>query len=161
MDKGGKEIPIFASPLARFGVSFAPEKGDYIGRAALSEQAREVELLKRNGTAKPAARVPRRIVPIIVTDRGVVREGYDVLFRGKPVGCVTSGTMVPFWNFGPDGPMDEKGMRSIGLAYLDWAIGYGKEISILCRGKSLTAQTVQRNLDNRTPPFARPLFREA
>ncbi len=159
-DKEGREIPVFACPLARFGVSFAPEKGDFIGRAALQDQAREIEANKKNGPAK-AARVSRRIVSVQVLDRGVVRAGYDVLYKGKPAGWLTSGTMVPYWKFDSKGPTDEKAMRSLGLAYLDWTVGPDQEISILCRGKPLKARTVPRNLDGRTPPFARPIYHEA
>ena len=38
MDHSGKEIPIFAVSLAKFAVSFAEEKGDYIGRDLLLAQ---------------------------------------------------------------------------------------------------------------------------
>ncbi len=31
-DAEGKEIPIFACPLAKFAVSFSPLKGDFVGR---------------------------------------------------------------------------------------------------------------------------------
>ena len=34
----GSEIPIFAVPLAKFAVSFAEEKGDFVGKAALRKQ---------------------------------------------------------------------------------------------------------------------------
>ena len=38
LDPDGKEIPIFAVPLAKFAVSFSEDKGDFIGRAALEKQ---------------------------------------------------------------------------------------------------------------------------
>lgn len=38
LDHDGNEIPIFSCPLAKFAVSFAEVKGDYIGRAALAQQ---------------------------------------------------------------------------------------------------------------------------
>ena len=37
-DPEGKEIPIFAVPLARFAVSFAEHKGNFLGREALERQ---------------------------------------------------------------------------------------------------------------------------
>jgi len=38
LDNDGNEIPIFSCPLAKFAVSFAEVKGDYIGREALAKQ---------------------------------------------------------------------------------------------------------------------------
>lgn len=159
IDKEGAEIPIFASPLARFGVSFAPEKGAFIGRSALEDQAREARALSKHTGAKAASRLRKRFVPIEVIERGVVREGYDILLRDKPVGWLTSGTMVPYWKFDANGPTSEKGMRSIGLAYVDWPVSTGSEITVICRGKPIKAATVQRNLDTQAPPFARPVLR--
>lgn len=37
LDPAGNEMPIFAVPLAKFAVSFAPQKGDFIA-ASRSEQ---------------------------------------------------------------------------------------------------------------------------
>ena len=39
VDHEGREIPVFASSLARFGVSFSSLKGDFIGRGELQRQA--------------------------------------------------------------------------------------------------------------------------
>ena len=36
--------------------------------------------------------------PVAVTGRGVARAGSPVAKDGRPVGWVTSGTMVPYWN---------------------------------------------------------------
>jgi glycine cleavage system T protein len=38
LDPEGKEIPIFACPLARFAVSLSPLKAEFIGKAALTRQ---------------------------------------------------------------------------------------------------------------------------
>jgi len=38
IDHDGKEIPLFASKLSKFAVSFSPLKGDFIGKKALSLQ---------------------------------------------------------------------------------------------------------------------------
>lgn len=38
LDPAGNEMPIFAVPLAKFAVSFAPQKGDFIGRKPLEQQ---------------------------------------------------------------------------------------------------------------------------
>ncbi len=83
-DASGKEMPIFAVSLARFAVSFAEEKGDFVGRAALEAQKEYVE---------------KRVVPISLVDRGIVRAGMDVYDGDRHIGWVTSGTMVPYHNF--------------------------------------------------------------
>ena len=38
VDPDGNNMPIFAVPLARFAVSFAPQKGDFVGREHLAVQ---------------------------------------------------------------------------------------------------------------------------
>ena len=38
VDPDGQRMPIFAVPLAKFAVSFAPQKGEFIGRKALERQ---------------------------------------------------------------------------------------------------------------------------
>ena len=88
VDFGGWEMPIFAVSLARFGVSFAEEKGDFIGRAPLFAQ-------KESGTE-------RKVVAINLTDRGVIRAGMEVYQGDKHIGWVTSGTMVPYYEFDGD-----------------------------------------------------------
>jgi aminomethyltransferase len=55
--------------------------GGFVGSEALAA-------VKQNGPAK-------RIVGILLTDRGVPRADYPVLFDGKVVGKVTSGTQSP------------------------------------------------------------------
>ncbi len=57
------------------------DKGDFVGRAALSRQ-RE-------------AGVPRRLVGIQMSERGFPRPGYPVTVKGEVVGAVTSGTVSP------------------------------------------------------------------
>ena len=137
----GKEIPIFAVSLARFAVSFAPEKGDFVGRAALEAQ--------RAGTEK-------KIVPITLTDRGVLRGGMEVLRDGQAVGWVTSGTMVPYWVLDEQGrPTEATGRRSIGFAYVDSRLGPGDTVQVNVRGKLLRGELVKRHMRQDLPPYGR------
>lgn len=141
-DHSGAEMPIFAVSLARFAVSFAEEKGDYIGRAALAEQ-------KEKGTAK-------KVMPIALIDRGVMRAGMDVYLNGEHAGWVTSGTMVPYYNFDEEGNiLDTTGKRSIGFAYIDSKITMDDVVEIDVRGKRLKAKPVARHMRQDLPPFGR------
>ncbi len=137
----GTEIPIFAVSLARFAVSFAPEKGDFVGRAALEAQ--------RAGTEK-------KIVPITLTDRGVLRGGMEVFQNGQAVGWVTSGTMVPYWVLDEQGqPTEATGRRSIGFAYVDSRLGPGDAVQVNVRGKLLRGELVKRHMRQDLPPYGR------
>src|SRR5918997_2091200 len=67
-------------------------KGDFTGRAALQRQ-------KEEG-------LRRKLVGFEVTERGIARDGQDVLVGGERVGVVTSGSPAPFLK------------KNIGLAYV-------------------------------------------
>ena len=141
LDHSGAEMPIFAVSLARFAVSFA--KGDYIGRKAL-------ELQKEAGTAK-------KVVPVALVDRGVMRAGMEIYRNGALVGWVTSGTMVPYYHFDEEGSiLETTGKRSIGFAYIDTDAMDGLEIDV--RGKRLKAVTVKRHMRQDLPPYGRPVL---
>lgn len=55
--------------------------GDFVGRAVFERVAREG--------------VSRRLVGLVLRDRGIARHGYPVLAADGPTGVVTSGTMSP------------------------------------------------------------------
>ncbi len=144
-DHAGVEIPIFAVSLARFAVSFKEEKGDFVARDLLLRQ-------KEQGTA-------RKVVPIALVDRGVMRAGMDVYCGGNHVGWVTSGTMVPYYQFDEAGNiMDTTGKRSIGFAYIDSAIGKDQIIEIDVRGKRLKATLVERHMIQNEPPYGKAVI---
>ena len=144
-DHGGSEMPVFAVSLARFAVSFAEEKGDFIAREILLDQ-------KENGTA-------RKVYPIALTDRGVMRAGMDVYKDGKHIGWVTSGTMVPYYQFDENGEiLDKTGKRSIGFAYIDADVTMEDVIEIDVRGKRLKAHRVTKHMDQNTPPYGRAII---
>ena len=103
LDRDGAELPIFAVPLARFAVSFAPEKGDFIGRAALLRQRESLT---------------RRIVLVAGAD-SVLTEGADLLWQRRPVGYVTSAAAV----------LCAQGRRHIGLACVSADVPAGAELT--------------------------------
>jgi aminomethyltransferase len=92
-------------------------KGDFIGRERLAAQ-------KAEGVA-------RKLVGFEVTDRGIARDGYDVLVNGEKLGRVTSGSPAPFLK------------KNIGLAYLPTQYtDVGQEIHIDVRGRPVAARIV-------------------
>lgn len=144
-DHAGEEMPVFAVSLARFAVSFKEEKGDFIARDVLLQQ-------KEQGTAK-------KIVPVALLDRGVIRAGMDVYADGQHIGWITSGTMVPYWNFDERGNiLDTTGKRSIGFAYIDSSLQLGDTVQVDVRGKRLKAKLVAKHMDQTQPPYGKAVI---
>lgn len=142
-DPAGGEIPIFAVSLARFAVSFREEKGDFI--------AKDILLAQKDATEK-------RIVPIALTDRGVMRAGMDIYSGDRHVGWVTSGTMVPYHIFDGEEITGKTGKRSIGFAYLDRSISDADPIAVDVRGKRLRAKMVGRHMDQSGPKYGKAII---
>jgi aminomethyltransferase len=93
-------------------------KGDFIGRDALAKQKE--------------AGVNRRLVGFEVTERGIARDGQDVVIGGAVVGKVTSGSPAPYLK------------KNIGMAYVPVeSANEGQEIQIDVRGKLVGAQIVK------------------
>jgi len=69
-DPQGREIPIFACPLARYAVSFSPLKGDYVGRAALREQFAAYSRIV-HGDYSDVRALPRMIQCVAIEGRAV------------------------------------------------------------------------------------------
>src|SRR5262249_45820644 len=92
-------------------------KGDFIGRDALAKQ-------KDEG-------VKRKLVGFEVTDRGIARDGQDVIINNQRAGTVTSGSPAPFLK------------KNIGMGYVpvEWA-NVGQSLEIDVRGKMVAAQIV-------------------
>ncbi len=92
-------------------------KGDFIGRDRLAKQ-------KEEG-------IKRKLVGFEVTDRGIARDGQDVLIDGQRVGRVTSGSPAPFLK------------KNIGMAYVPVEFAKeGRSIEIDVRGKLVASQIV-------------------
>jgi aminomethyltransferase len=92
-------------------------KGEFIGREKLA--------------AQKAEGVKRRLIGFEVTERGIARDGQEVLVAGERVGAVTSGSPAPFLK------------KNIGLAYVptEFAV-VGQEIQIDVRGRLVNAKVV-------------------
>ena len=143
----GSEIKIFSVPLSRFAVSFAEEKGEFLGKAALEDQ-------KANLTTK--------IVPIALVDRGVIRAGMEIYKGDEKAGWVTSGTMVPYWDYEGEGEatrlLETTGKRSIGFACIDGNPQTGDEVFVDVRGKKLKAVVVAKHMVQNDPPFGKAVI---
>ncbi|MEK6279642.1 MAG: glycine cleavage system aminomethyltransferase GcvT [Acidobacteriota bacterium] len=93
-------------------------KGDFIGRERLAKQ-------KEEGITK-------RLVGLEVTERGIARDGQDVLIDGEHAGKVTSGSPAPYLK------------KNIGMAYVPIQFANeGQEIQIDVRGRLVSAQIVK------------------
>ena len=71
-DPAGEPMPIFAVPLARFAVSFSEQKGSYVGRGPLEWQYAAYKRIM-NRDFSDLTVLPKRIMPITLLDRGVLR----------------------------------------------------------------------------------------
>ncbi len=160
-DPEGGEIPIFAVGLANVAVSFSELKGDFIGREALRRQWEARRRIRKEGDLSRIGDLPRFIRPVAVTGKGVARPGDRIFRGGKPAGVVTSGTMVPRWEWEGEGLesrlVNRKGMRAIGLALVDSGLRKGDEIEIESRGKRIAAVIVPYHMRSEAPPFARTI----
>ena len=92
-------------------------KGDFIGRERLARQ-------KEEG-------VGRKLVGFEATDRGIARDGQEVLIGGRRVGQVTSGSPAPFLR------------KNIGMAYVPVeSATEGGTLEIDVRGRLVGARIV-------------------
>jgi aminomethyltransferase len=171
-DPDGREIPVYAIGLAPFAVSFSPRKGDFIGREALArQQAAYGRILARDFSDVEA--LPKRVQPVAVVGRGVVRQGDRVVrpdrgasgdggaAGGGALGWITSGTAVPYWGIDGEGlcstHTDEHELRSIALAYVDSRLLEDDEVEIEVRGRRLPGLVVPYHLRSDAPPCARAI----
>lgn len=160
-DAEGQNMPIFAVPLAKFAVSFSEQKGDYIGRKELEKQSAAFKRIMNRDFSDMTA-LPRRIRPIALLDRGVMRGGMAVYQGDKQVGWVTSGTMIPYYRAEGEGITsvitDETAKRAIGMCYIDSDILDDDTVEVDIRGKRLKAVIPARHMSVGAPPYARPLL---
>ena len=160
-DPDGREIPIFACPLARFGVSFSPLKGSFVGRDALHRQhAAFTKNLFRDFSL--IGDLPRTMRPMALAGRGIARQGARVYKGDRQVGYVTSGTMVPYWELDGEGVIagvgDASKRRSICLGYLDSDIQDEEPLAVEIRGKQIAAVAVPHHMRSESPPYTRPIL---
>jgi aminomethyltransferase len=117
----GQDIYETTTPLeAGLGwVIHLDTKGDFIGRSVLEQQK--------------ATGVERRLVGIEMQGRYIARHGYPVLYEGKPVGEVTSGTLSPTVG------------KAIALAYVPTSLSKtGQQLEVEIRGKAYPAVVVKK-----------------
>ena len=163
VDEEGKEMPIFALALARFAVSFDECKGDFIGRKALEKQAAaQTAFREKRGTAQDLIDLPKRVRPIALMDRGVMRHGMDIYRNGEKIGYVTSATMIPYYKTEGEGAearlLDETGKRAIGIAYITSDVPTNGEVEVDVRGKRLKAVIPLKHVANNLPPYVIPVL---
>ena len=165
-DAEGKEIPVFALPVARFAVSFGEIKGEFIGRETLLKQFQEIKLIQEGHLDIPKEKllVPKVVMPMAIPDGSIARAGYSVYVDERLVGAVTSGTMVPYWKMEgaslKSKPGAESGRRAICLAYLDTDLKKGQKTKVVIRNKVADGVIVDRHMGSEAPPYARPLLVE-
>ena len=161
MDPDGREMPILACPVAKPAVSFSPLKGEFVGKQALINQFKDLERMI-NHDYQDLAHLPRMIRPIALIERGVARAGSGVIEGDRPIGVITSGTMVPMWVMKGDGPSslmaDEHGLRAVSLAYVDSHVQVEDPLLVEIRGKGIAATVVPFHLRSDAPPYARPIL---
>ena len=163
VDEAGKPMPIFALALAKFAVSFVPEKGDFVGREALTKQAEAQASFKaKNYSPEAMAALPKRVRPIALVDRGIMRHGMEVYRNGEMIGWVTSGTMIPYFMTEGEGEnvklLDETGKRAIGICYIASDVPVNGEVEVDVRGKRLKAVIPSKHITNNVPPYVVPVL---
>ncbi|MHB8909269.1 MAG: glycine cleavage system aminomethyltransferase GcvT [Syntrophales bacterium] len=160
-DPAGAEIPLFASPLARFAVSFSPLKDDFVGRKALAAQFAALKMI-RDEDYSSRADLPRIVMPFALRGKGVARAGFRVFRDGEEAGFVTSGTMVPYWKTDGAGLStrftDGREMRAIGLMLADSRLKKDDGVEIEIRGSRVPAVVVPYHLRSDAPPHAMPIL---
>ena len=114
----GSDIDEGTTPLeARLGWLVRLDKGEFVGRGALERQ-------KAEG-------VQRRLCGIRLTERGFPRSGHEVLFDGRVVGPVRSGTVSPTLGYG------------IATAYLPPAAEPGSPVRIVIREREVQGEVAR------------------
>lgn len=116
----GHELSASISPLEAGLTKFVNlEKGDFIGRDALAAQ-------KDSG-------MKRKLCGFVVTGRGIARADYPVMFEGRPIGVVTTGSYAPTLD------------KNIGNALVESEFAKaGQQFDIEIRGKNVAAEVIAR-----------------
>lgn len=160
LDHEDKEIPLFASKLSKFAVSFSPLKSEFIGKKALKKQYRAFKHIIDQKFEDLEA-LPRMVMPIAVTGKGIAREGYGVFKGEKQVGYITSGTMIPFQEADGSGLnavfKEDPKRRAIALALIDSNILEGDTLEIEIRKKRAKAVVVPYHMSSEAPPHVRSI----
>ena len=126
----GNELDRSVNPYeANLGRVVKLEKGEFLGRAALSA-------VQQTGPQ-------RRLVGLVMRDEAIARHGYPVLVDGAEAGSVTSGTLSPTLN------------ERIAMAYLPAAeAAVGAAVEVLVRERPHPAEQVKLPFYRRPKPDA-------
>ena len=162
LDPEGREIPIFACGLARFAVSFAELKGDFVGRAALLRQFEALQAHPEPGLQPSGATSRAWCNRSRCWTRGSPGRGRACCGRARRPGSSPAGRWSRTGSStgaGLDSALtDEKAMRAIGMALVDSDLCRGDEIEVDIRGRLARAVIVPYHLRNEAPPTARPIL---
>lgn len=150
----GTEIPIFAVPFAKFAVNFSEQKGGFLGRAALEKQFAAYQRIT-SGDFSDLGSLPRRIRPITLVGRGVMRAGMPIYQGETQIGFVTSGTMVPYYT---SDEQTDHAVRAIGFAYIDSTVQTGAQVEVDIRGHRVAAAIPARHMRSNTSPYTCPVL---
>ncbi len=160
MDAGECEIPVFASKLSKFAVSFSPLKGNFIGKIALLKQFETLKKITHQDFTDINA-LPKTIMALAIMDKGIARQGYEVFYKGSPAGFITSGTMIPFQEPKGEGLdaqfEDTPKRRAIALGLIDSNIPEGAILEVAIRKKRCKALVVPYHMRSEAPPFVRSI----
>ena len=160
VDHDGNEIPVFASKLSKFAVSFSGLKKEFIGKDALYRQYLALKQITDRQFDNTEA-LPRMVAAVAVTGKGIAREGYRVFSGDRHVGYITSGTMVPFLEpsgSGLDAAFNpEPVRRPVAMALIDSSIPVGQALEIEIREKRCPAVVVPYHMSSDAPPFVRSI----
>ena len=113
----GHELSDTITPLeAGLSMFVHMEKPDFIGRAALQK----------------AGEPSRKRVGIRLLDKGIARDGATVYANGEEIGCVTSGTMLPWLEYAGAMALIDAQRAQIGV-----------DVEVNVRGRMIPAQIVR------------------
>ncbi len=160
IDHDNSEIPLFASKLSKFAVSFSSLKKDFIGKKALHRQYLNAKSII-DQKFDTLSDLPRMVMPIAIKGKGIAREGYRVFQKNKHVGFITSGTMIPYLE--PDGPgldgnfVEKPKRRAVAMGLIDSTILEGETLEIEIRKKRCEGEVVPYHMSANAPPFVRSI----
>jgi aminomethyltransferase len=161
VDLYGNEIPVYSVSMAKFAVSFAKAKGDFIGRESLYRQFLAFNRIFTRHF-DDISDLPRVIKPFCMTGKGVPRAGNKVFRNGEEIGYVTSGTVVPYYKVKGQGLettfTDETDKRFIGLALVRSDLLPDDSIDIEIRDKLSGGVIVEWHRRSDTPPYSRAII---
>ena len=162
-DIDGNEMPIFVSKLSKFAVSLSDLKGNFIGKEAIQKQHAAFKRIIHHDFSD-ITDLPRMIMPIAITGKGIGRAGYRIFCNDKHVGYITSGTSVPYrlpTGSGLHGKFEpDVKKRPIALALLDSNIKAGDILEIEIRKKKCAAVVVPYHMSSQAPPYVRAILHD-